>query len=167
MTEQQLLEDGPAAVRAAVEGGGSALNLPVLGQACAMRARSATQPDEASAWTDAAFACYETEAAGLTDEFVRNGRLVIAFGLRAHLSTRFRVPEKYLEDGIRWLQQGMAAFPDVTSFSEHLAATADGERHRHALLLQERLGAFVGPWRSGALPGHLDIWFRTARFSQE
>jgi len=160
--EADLMAAGAAAVMDAVRTDHAQLHLAPLGQACSRAARGAATFGEALAWTDATVAVYEAEAAALSDPMLRNGRDIIAYGLRAALVLRFGVGceslRTHLEAVEGWVREAVVRVP-MPSRLMNYSADDPWEQREPLIIAQERLQAVFPLWQQRLLPPDLDEWF--------
>ena len=164
--EYSLFEQGYAAVHAALARDDGALNVDVLAQACARRARSlVADRDESLAWAGAAIACYARASRRRAAGFDRQGSEIPLYGLMCLMislwgpetGSEARDPTRVIE----WVQQEIDILVDPAIFSASLA-DADSEWREHALLLKERLEIARSLHALGLLPSSMIPWLQSA-----
>lgn len=164
--EYGLLEQGYAAVNAALALDDGALNVDGLAMACARKARSlVVDRDESLAWAGAAIACYSRASRRRSAGFDRQGSEIPMFGLICLMISRWG-PETGSEARdptpvIDWVQQEIDILVDPEIFRASLADT-DSEWREHAALLKERLEIGRSLHAIGLLPSSMIPWLQSA-----
>jgi hypothetical protein len=154
--DHDLYERGYHAILSALEGGDEALNVDVLAQACARKARACTTEVESLGWAEAAIACYARAAERRTWGYDRQGSEAPAFGLMVDRICKWG-PEigSEVSDPARvaaWIQEAIDVVGDVEAFR-----ASDSEA---AFCLRERLMVGKPLFEQGLLPTSMDVWFR-------
>lgn len=167
MMDDDVLKQGPAAVRMTIATSPNSVNLAALAAAGGRRALGATSFEDALAWTEAAIDCYQAEAHTFTDAFTRQGREALAMGLRVAMKKRFptETPTSFVAPALSWLHQELDRFSSPEALAKALGEQPTSEARRRAVLARERLSVFVEAWRDRVITEELRAWFEAAGLS--
>lgn len=168
--EEQLIVNGADAVVRALTGCNvEDLNIDVLAQVCARKARAASDSrNDALAWALAAIACYRKTAESRTRGYDRQGSEVPLFGLRALMILRWGAEPNHAvldaDDILQWIHEEMDVFISPTALREALDRAGSGDfDHERAVCLKERLQLVLPLFEAGLFPGSLLPWFEVAK----
>ena len=165
--EEALIDAGPEAVVRALGDDEGALNVDVLAQTCARRARaSSVSREDALGWAKAAIACYRKTAEGRAPGYDRQGSEVPLFGLRGLMILRWGAeagstvldPELLLQ----WIRKALDRHTSPAAFRDALGHTDGSDEHEHAVCLKERLQVGLPLFQEGLFPRALLPWFKEA-----
>lgn len=164
--EHSLVKRGAHAVAIALEQDDGNLNVDVLAQACARRARASLCRTKSLGWANAAIACYEKAARGRSVGYDRQGSEVPLFGLVGLMILRWGAkPGHRVLDPERvrcWIQEELEQQESPDSFREALNETVNATRREHAICLKERLAVGLALYEKGLLHRTLEPWIRSA-----
>lgn len=165
--EKMLVEGGYQSVIRALHEDQTTLNVDVLAQACARKARDpSTAREDSLGWARAAIACYRKAAAGRAPGFDRQGSEAVLFGLKGLMMLRWgaEVGSSVLdpEDVLSWIQEELDHHASPRAFRDALESSGGGDEHERAVLLKERLQVGLPLFERGLLPSSLSPWFAAA-----
>ncbi len=164
--EHSLIERGYDEVVAELERDDGNLNVDVLAQACARKARApSSSREESLGWASASIACYENAARARTAGYDRQGSEVPLFGLIGLMILTWGAePGDRVLDPERlncWIQEELEQQESPDGFREALTETVSAIRREHAICLKERLEVGLPLYEKGLLRASFEPWLRS------
>jgi hypothetical protein len=164
--DYSLFEQGYEALAKALEQDNGRLNVDVLAQVCALKARAPSSREISLGWASVAIACY-TRAARLRHEgFDRQGNEVPLYGLICLMILTWGAQpgDEVLDPELIkcWIQEELEYQENPDSFGEALTETTSDSRYEHVICLRERLEIGLALQERRLLPASFAPWFTAA-----